>query len=221
MSARAPRITGRPVPMRVPADGVVHVLVVGEAPGPRGADKSGVPFWGDAAGAPLYAVLARIGGATLPAAAAVGAWDGARFAAEGLVPALHGVALGNAWPVCPTDDGHRFRAPSRAELEGDANLDRLRADVAALRARGLRGVLGLGRVAARTMARVLESAEGVGLRLATVPHPSAQGLLSMAPARGRGARMADLQALWRDRCAAALAEAGFPVPAPPLAAREA
>jgi len=51
------RILGTPVPMLMPLDGPVHVLLVGEAPGPRGADKSGVPFLGDAAGKVLYDVL--------------------------------------------------------------------------------------------------------------------------------------------------------------------
>lgn len=210
----APRIRGATVPTRAPASWPVHVLVVGEAPGPRGADKSGVPFWGDAAGAALYAALQRVGAAELPAAVAAGAWDGARFAAEGLVPVLHGAALGNAWPCCPTDDGHRFRAPTRGELEGADNLARLRDDVAALRARGLRGVVALGRVAARTMARVLEAPAAAGLLLVAVPHPSAQGLLSMAPDRGRGARLADLQALWTARCVDALVDAGYPRPRP-------
>jgi uracil-DNA glycosylase len=195
----------------------VHVLVVGEAPGPRGADKSGIPFWGDAAGAPLYHALAALGAVTLPSAVADGPWDGAHFAARGLVPDLHGVALGNAWPACPTNDGHRFRAPSRAELESRDNLTRLQGELAALRPRGLQGVVALGRVAARTMARALDGHEGAGVRLATVPHPSAQGLLSMAPQRGRGARMADLQALWRHRCAEALLAAGLPAPPSPIA----
>jgi hypothetical protein len=213
--ARAPRIVGLVVPTRLPRVGPVHVLVVGEAPGPRGADKSGIPFWGDAAGAPLYHTLAALGAVTLPPAVAGGPWDGAHFAALGLVPDLHGVALGNAWPACPTNDGDRFRAPSRAELESPGNLTRLHRELAALRPRGLQGVVALGRVAARTMARALEGQEGAGVRLATVPHPSAQGLLSMAPQRGRGARMADLQALWRHRCAEALLAAGLPAPPSP------
>jgi uracil-DNA glycosylase len=212
---RAPRIGGAAVPTHVPHAGPVCVLVVGEAPGPRGADKSGIPFWGDAAGAPLYAALAALGAVTMPPAVAEGPWDGARFAALGLVPELHGVALGNAWPACPTNDGHRFRAPTRTELESADNLSRLQREVAALRLRGLQGVVALGRVAARTMARVLEAPAGAGVRLATVPHPSAQGLLSMAPHRGRGARMADLQALWRYRCAEALVAAGLPAPVSP------
>lgn len=204
------RIRGHQVPLVAPPTGPVHVLVVGEAPGPRGADKSGVPFWGDAAGALLYAALERMGAAVVPPQVAAGPWDGARLAAEGLAPALRGVAVGNAWPVCPTDDGHRFRAPTRAELEGAVNLARLAGDLSSLRVRGLRGVVTLGRVAARTMARVLEAAGASALVLEPLPHPSAQGLLSMAPDRGRGARMADLQALWMARCEAALGRAGLP-----------
>lgn len=204
------RIRGAAVPLHVPATGPVHVLVVGEAPGPRGADKSGIPFWGDAAGTLLYTVLERVGAATVPARVADGPWDGARLAAEGLAPVLHGVAVGNAWPACPTNDGHRFRAPTRAELEGPDNLARLGRELAVLRARGVQGVVALGRVAARTMARVLDTEGAQGLVLAPLPHPSAQGLLSMAPDRGRGARMADLQALWMTRCAEALHRAGLP-----------
>jgi uracil-DNA glycosylase len=219
-AVRAPRIGGRAVPTHVPREGPVWVLVVGEAPGPRGADKSGIPFWGDAAGAPLYEVLAARGAVTMPPAVAEGPWDGARFAALGLVPELHGVALGNAWPACPTSDGHRFRAPTRAELESADNLARLQREVAALRPRGLRGVVALGRVAARTMARVLDDEVGSAVRLAAMPHPSAQGLLSMAPHRGRGARMADLQALWRHRCAEALRSAGLPAPGSPIPQEE-
>jgi hypothetical protein len=65
------------------------------------------------------------------------------------------------------------------------------------------------------MARVLDGEGGSAVRLAAMPHPSAQGLLSMAPHRGRGARMADLQALWRHRCAEALLAAGLPAPESP------
>ncbi|MBU6364941.1 MAG: hypothetical protein KJT01_01900 [Gemmatimonadetes bacterium] len=210
------RIRGAAVPMHAPSTGPVHVLVVGEAPGPRGADKSGIPFWGDAAGALLYAVLERVGAATVPARVADGPWDGARLAADGLEPLLHGVAVGNAWPACPTNDGHRFRAPTRAELEGPANLSRLDRDLTALRARGVQGVVALGRVAARTMARVMDTEGSQGLVLAPLPHPSAQGLLSMAPDRGRGARMAELQALWMARCEEALHRAGLPHGARPI-----
>jgi uracil-DNA glycosylase len=40
--------------------------------------------------------------------------------------------------------------------------------------------------------------------LTTVPHPSAQGLLSAAPDRGRGLRLADLAAAWEAELAAVI-----------------
>ena len=39
------RILGTPVPALFPAKGPVGALIYGEAPGPNGADKSGIPFW--------------------------------------------------------------------------------------------------------------------------------------------------------------------------------
>ena len=78
-----------------------------------------------------------------------------------------------------------------------------------LHARGLRGVVALGKVAARTLARVLQELPDLQLVQQAMPHPSAQGLLSMAPDRGKGARMADLQAAWIARCATAICDAGF------------
>ncbi|GJG89835.1 hypothetical protein tb265_50160 [Gemmatimonadetes bacterium T265] len=43
-----------------------------------------------------------------------------------------------------------------------------------------------------------------GVRYVAVPHPSAQGLLSAAPDRGRGAHLRDLAAGWRHRLAQVL-----------------
>lgn len=205
-------IRGTPVRPLVPHDGVVHVLLVGEAPGPRGADKSGVPFFGDAAGKHLYAALAGIGAVTLPEAVHTLPWDGAQFAAHALQPLAHGVALGNAFDRCPTDDGTSFRAPSRSELEGPLNIARLQQDIVTLQSRGLRGVVTLGRVATRTIELVCAAGGDAfrALSLRSVPHPSAQGLLSMAPDRGRGARMHDLQQAWMQRCIDAVYDAGYP-----------
>lgn len=200
------RIAGRAVPARFPAQGPVRVLCVGEAPGPRGADKSGVPFFGDRAGAPLYRALEAAGACVLTPGTWALPWDGAVFAREGLVPEMRGVALGNAYDRCPTDDGRRFRAPSRSELESPANVARFSADLDRAHARGLRLIVALGRVASRVSSSVLALADGVahgnatarwpGVELITVPHPSAQGLLSAAPERGRGARLADLAQAW-------------------------
>jgi uracil-DNA glycosylase len=208
------RILGTPVPMLVPLDGPVHVLLVGEAPGPRGADKSGVPFLGDAAGKVLYDVLVRMGAMTLPPEIAPLAWDGSLFIAHGIMPVAKGVALGNAFDCCPTDDGATFRAPLRTELEGAANFARLTRDITHLRARGLKGIVTLGRVATRTIDVLFRKTPMPEIARRALPHPSAQGLLSMAPERGRGAKMADLQEAWMVRCQYAVIQAGYPASSP-------
>lgn len=206
------RILGTPVPMLLPNEGPVHVLVVGEAPGPRGADKSGVPFFGDAAGKHLYGALRRLGAIVLPPEVDALPWDGAEFTAAGLVPVAHGVALGNAYDRCPTDDGQSFRAPIRSEIESARNFARLNRDLDALTARGLRGIVTLGRVATRTFDALLKQKPRPALARRSLPHPSAQGLLSMAPDRGKGAKMADLQEAWTVRCEYTLIQAGYPAP---------
>lgn len=206
------RILGTPVPMLLPDEGSVHVLVVGEAPGPRGADKSGVPFFGDAAGKHLYTALARLGAVVLPPEIDALPWDGAEFTAAGLAPIAHGIALGNAFDRCPSDDGQSFRAPIRAELESQRNFSRLNRDLDQLVARGLKGVVTLGRVATRTFDVLLKQKPRPAIARRALPHPSAQGLLSMAPDRGKGAKMADLQEAWMVRCQYAIMQAGYPAP---------
>jgi uracil-DNA glycosylase len=194
------RISGKPVPAFFPEFGAVHSLVYGEAPGPRGADKSGLPFWGDGAGIPLYRALAQAGCAAVPANAWL-LWDGSRLTDAGLRPALSGVVLSNAFAACPTADGHKFRAPSKAELESSENLTRLRSELLQAAQRGATQVVTLGKCAARTLTPL---AGETGLRLVALAHPSAQGLLSEAPNRGRGLRLADLQAAWIARLAGVL-----------------
>ena len=100
-------------------------MLFGEAPGPRGADQSGIPFWGDRAGLPVYRALEAAGLAQVPPAA-YGAWDGARLRELGLAPVLRHAALSNAYPCCPSSDLEHFRAPSDAELQSAENLARLR-----------------------------------------------------------------------------------------------
>lgn len=203
------RITGEPVAPLVPEHGPVRVFVVGEAPGPRGADKSRIPFFGDAAGEHLYRLLVAMGAATLPRECATLPWNGAVFAANGLRPTVSGLAIGNAYDRCPTDDGKRFRTPTRDELEGPDNVDRLQRELRMLGERGLVGIVTLGRVATRTLDRASEGEEFRHLARRSVPHPSAQGLLSMAPDRGRGARMVELKQQWMDRCRDAIVDAGW------------
>ena len=203
------RIIGAEIPPLSSLDGPVSVLIVGEAPGPRGADKSGVPFLGDAAGKHLYLALRRLGAVTLPDDMDSIPWDGAKLRAAGFHPIANGVALTNAFNRCPTDDGRRFRAPTRDELEGPANTSRLSDEISEYLKRGLRGVVTLGKVAERTITRVVKLNFADQVTVYPVPHPSAQGLLSMAPNRGRGARMSDLQAQWMEQCMQTIRSAGF------------
>ncbi len=203
------RIIGAPVRPLLPDAGPVHVFLVGEAPGPRGADKSGVPFFGDAAGKHLYDALVQLGAIELPPSVSGLAWDGALFAQAGARPVAHGVALGNAYDRCPTDNGVSFRAPSRTELEGADNVERLVRELTVFSSRGLRAIVTLGRVATNTIDAVLRAHPMPRVARVAVPHPSAQGLLSMAPNRGRGARMADLQQAWQQQLCSAVLSAGF------------
>lgn len=190
------RIQGRQVEALFPEAGPVHVLLMGEAPGPLGADQSGLPFWGDRAGQLVYRALEDAGMAEVPAAAWED-WSGSRFAALGLRPWLRGAALGNAFPRCPTDDGEKFRAPKDRELRDPANLARLGADLrqAASRCPGRLPILGLGRRAAWVLDQVTDAPP---FDLVILPHPSAQGLLQAAPGKGRGLRLQDLQDEWID-----------------------
>lgn len=203
------RIIGARVPPLLPLSGNVHVLIVGEAPGPRGADKSGVPFFGDAAGKHLYLALRNLCAITLPESVDDVKWDGTLLRSAGFNPVANGVSLTNAFDRCPTDDGHKFRAPARDELEGDLNTARLRREIDALLGRGLTGVVALGKVATRTMQHVVAKFYGDTIPVHGLPHPSAQGLLSMAPNRGRGARMSDLQLAWMQQCMDVIRTAGF------------
>lgn len=208
-SSAPSRIVGAPIPPLLPAGGSVRVLIVGEAPGPRGADKSGVPFFGDAAGKHLYLALRNLGAVILPDEVDGVKWDGALLRAGGFAPIANQISLTNAFDTCPTDDGKHFRAPSRDELDGDENTTRLRREVDVLRSRGLSGIVTLGKVATRTMQQLVNLHYNDSIPVHALPHPSAQGLLSMAPNRGRGARMADLQQNWMQQCMNAIRAAGF------------
>ena len=195
-----PRILGHSVPALFPAVGPVLVMLFGEAPGPRGADQSGIPFWGDGAGLAVYRALAATGRAEVPEAAWAD-WDGARLKARGLVPRLRGVALSNAWPACPTNDGERFRAPSDRELRSQGNLDRLAGELtraaATLPDGGRLRVLAFGTRPRWILERLATLAQGVpAFDLHPLPHPSAQGLLQAAPNKGKGLKLEDLRTAW-------------------------
>ena len=202
MTALMSRIQGRPVPALFPASGPVSVMLFGEAPGPRGADQSGIPFWGDGAGITVYRALAATGRAEVPGAA-WGDWDGARFKALGLAPRLHGTALSNAYPACPTKDGQHFHAPSNRDLLDPANLARLSAELdrAAAGGPGRLRVIAFGKRAEWVLSRLPDAP---AFDLHALPHPSAQGLLQGAPNRGKGLKLEDLRAAWMERLQALL-----------------
>jgi len=192
-----PRIFQTPVTPLFPLEGPVRVMLFGEAPGPLGADKSGVPFWGDRAGRTVYRALEAAGLALVPSEAYED-WDGARLKARGLAPVLRGAALSNAFPSCPTRDGQTFKAPTDRELASPENLIRIGQELsrAAARCQGELRVIALGRRAQWLFGR-LEDAPP--FQFFTLPHPSAQGLLQAAPGKGKGMKLADLQEAWEVR----------------------
>jgi len=196
------RIFQTPVAPLFPLEGSVKVMLFGEAPGPLGADKSGVPFWGDRAGRPVYRALEAVGLAQVPPEAYAD-WDGARLRERGLIPVLKGVALSNAFPCCPTRDGQTFKAPTDHELAAPQNLIRIGQELASAAARcpATLRVIAMGKRAEWLFRRL----EGVpAFELCTLPHPSAQGLLQAAPDKGRGLKLADLQVAWELRLRALL-----------------
>ncbi len=202
------RILGTCVAPLFPPRGPVRTLIYGEAPGPRGADKSGFPFFGDKSGALLWGALVESGRATLhtttgarPRAVAEPAelvtFDGSALARLGVVPRLAGVALSNAYPVCPTDDRVSFRAPTRRELASPENLARVAAELAEARRRGLEQVVTLGRTADWLVGTKLGARDDPTLRYATLVHPSPLGLMTLLARRRDGTRMAELRGEWK------------------------
>ena len=186
------RIQGLPVPALFPEAGPVSVMLFGEAPGPRGADQSHIPFWGDGAGITVFRALVATGRAEVPEAAWED-WDGTRFHSLGLAPRLHGTALSNAYPACPTKDGEHFHTPSNRDLLDPINLSRLQAELARAQPRR---VIAFGKRAEWVLARLPEAAS---FDLQALPHPSAQGLLQGAPNRGKGLKLQDLREAWQER----------------------
>ena len=188
------RIHQTHVPASFPQEGPVRLMLFGEAPGPKGADQSGVPFWGDRAGVLVYRALELAGLAEVPPVA-YECWDGARFRNLGIRPRLMGAALSNAFPHCPTSDGQKFRAPSDAELRNPENLARIQGELesAALRCEGWIRVITLGKRAQWIFTQLKQAPP---FELFCLPHPSAQGLLQAAPGKGKGLKLKDLQDAW-------------------------
>ncbi len=171
-------------------------MLYGEAPGPRGADQSGIPFWGDRAGLPVYQALEAASLARIPPEAYQD-WDGASLKARCLRPVLVSAGLSDAYPLCPTRDGHSFKAPSDTELKHPKNLARLKEELeqALARCPGTLRVITLGRRAHWILERFIDDPR---MELCALPHPSAQGLLQAAPGKGKGMKLADLQVAWQE-----------------------
>jgi hypothetical protein len=150
----------------------------------------------------VYRALEAAGLATVPPEA-YDTWDGASLKAKGLEPLLHGAALSNAYPRCPTRDFQSFRTPTDRELRDPGNLERLHRELtlAASRCAGTLRVVAMGRRAQWVLERV-EGAPPFDLR--QIGHPSPLGLLHGAKGRGPGVKMADLRKEWEDRLLALL-----------------
>lgn len=179
------RILGTRVPALFPATGPVSVMIFGEAPGPNGADKSRVPFFGDRAGKPMYDALVEEARCRYTKPVDDVRWDGAALKAAGVRPILTDTALSNAYPVCPTDDGEHFRAPSKPELGSPANVKRVRAELAKARKRGLRTVIVLGRTADWLLGTHLGLRKDPEVAYHQITHPSPLGLMWLARRAGK------------------------------------
>ena len=191
------RILGTRVPAFFPAKGSVSALIYGEAPGPNGADKSGIPFFGDRAGKPLYEALEQEGRCRFTRAIDDVKWDGTALRQAGVRPVIEDVALSNAYAVCPTEDGEHFRAPTKAELSSEANVKRVRAELAKARRRGLHTVIVLGRHADWRLGTHLGLRDAPDIAYHQITHPSPLGLMGMAKRAGKGVRVSAMKAQWQ------------------------
>lgn len=190
------RILGTRVPAFFPTKGPVGALIYGEAPGPNGADKSGIPFFGDRAGRPLYEALEAEGRCRFTRPLDEVPWDGAALRAAGIRPTVSDAALSNAYPVCPTDDGEHFRAPSKAEMSSPENVKRVRAELAKARKRGLHTVIVLGRTADWLLGTHLGLKDDAAIAYHQITHPSPLGLMGMAKRAGKGVRVSTMKEQW-------------------------
>jgi len=191
------RILGTRVPAFFPARGSVSALIYGEAPGPNGADKSEIPFFGDRAGKPLYEALEAEGRCRFTKPLDGVKWDGTALREAGILPVVTDVALSNALNACPTDDGEHFRAPSKAELSSAANVKRVQGEIAKARRRGLQTVIVLGRHADWLLGTHLGLRDDPTIAYHQITHPSPLGLMGMAKRAGKGVRVSAMKEKWQ------------------------
>src|SRR5947209_1387909 len=92
-----------------------RLLIIGEAPGPRGANRTGYPFWGDDSGLDIYGLLEELGLLEVP----LSRWKrGADL--SGTQPPPGRYAVTNACPQMPLAPDGGFCAPEPARLEQEA-----------------------------------------------------------------------------------------------------
>jgi hypothetical protein len=178
----------------------VHAVLYGEAPGPRGADKSGHPFWGDQAGRLLFKGLHRAGyfqAVTIDRGDLFGArieavgpsfddcdllkpWNGERLGSEHILPVLDHIAISNAWPCCPTKDGEKFYRPTPKQMGSVENISRIKQEVETARvgATNLK-IVCLGTAAAWVFQEAMAGDPWLVEEVYCLPHPAPQGILSM------------------------------------------
>lgn len=133
--AAYPTFHNAPVPAFGALDPSVKLLIVGLAPGLKGANQTGRPFTGDFAGDLLYATLSKFGFAT---------GEYGKTADDGL--SLVGCRITNAVRCVPPEN-----KPVGAEVKACAGY--LRAELAALG--GLRCILALGALSHNAILTVL------------------------------------------------------------------
>ncbi len=134
--ATYPAFHNAPVPAFGPSDQSVRLLIVGLAPGLKGANQTGRPFTGDYAGDLLYATLLKFG-------LAQGRYN--KVASDGLV--LNGCRITNAVRCVPPEN-----KPTGAEVKACAGY--LRTELASLP--GLRCLLALGALSHGAVLSVLD-----------------------------------------------------------------
>lgn len=124
-----------------------RLLIVGEAPGPRGASVTGYPFWGDVSGKQLYALLGELE-----------LLKEKRFAPDakdklGSVPPEGNYAITNAVDRMPWDSRlEKFRAPKLDEIKLQSK--RMRQEI---HDSGTEVILAVGLPAAKSLDLALET----------------------------------------------------------------
>jgi uracil-DNA glycosylase len=172
------------------------LLLVGEAPGPRGANRTGFPFWGDDSGLALYGLIEELGLLHAP----LGRWKrGADL--SGTQPPPGDYAITNACPQMPLLADGGFCAPEPERLVSEA--PRIASELATF---APQVVLSCGKAAAFALANAskhlgIEPPEALGRKLASIKltaameelassnHPwmlaGARALVTCHPARGQ------------------------------------